>query len=86
MQVTEGGSYITFTAYYPGDAPSLIINHTNKVIKFWEKGNSNECLLKPFEKMLYTWQFPAGDRVILYDEGDKTIENDLRRDGLGSIG
>lgn len=37
------------------------------------------------EKMLYTWQDPAGDRVILWDENDKTIENDLRRDGINQV-
>lgn len=86
MQVTEGGTYVTFTAYYPGDAAALIVNHTNNTIKFWEKGNSNEHQLKPCEKTFYTWQNPAGDRLILYGEGEQTFENDLRRDCCGSIG
>lgn len=42
VQVTEGGTYITFTQYHAGDAPALIINHTNHDISFWEKGNINE--------------------------------------------
>lgn len=42
VQVTEGGVYITFMEYHAGDAPALIINHTNHVISFWEKGNVNE--------------------------------------------
>lgn len=54
-------------------------------MKFWEKGNVNERVLQPFEKMLYTWQDPAGDRLILWDDGDETIENDLRRDGIKPI-
>lgn len=78
--MSEGGIYISFTAYHPGDAPALIINHTNEMIKFWEKGNINEMRLQPFDHMLYTWQDPAGDRVILWDDGDDTIENELRRD------
>lgn len=45
----------------------------------------NERRLQSFEQMLYTWQDPAGDRVILWDEGDDTIENDLRRDGIKPI-
>lgn len=32
--------------------------------------------------MLYTWADPAGDRMILWNDGDKQIENDLRRDGV----
>lgn len=42
VQVTEGGIYITFMEYHAGDAPALIINHTNHVLSFWEKGNVNE--------------------------------------------
>lgn len=83
--MSEGGVYIAFTAYHPGDAPALIINHTNQMVRFWEKGNINERHLQPLEKMLYTWQDPAGDRVILWDDGDDTIENDLRRDGIKPI-
>lgn len=85
VQVSEGGVYIAFTAYHPGDAPAMVINHTNQVVKFWEKGNVNERILRPLEKMLYTWQDPAGDRVILWDDGDDTVENDLRRDGIKPI-
>lgn len=85
VQVSEGGIYITFSAYHPGDAPALVINHTNGAVKFWEKGNVNERCLEPFEQMLYTWQDPAGDRIILWGEGDDTIENDLRRDGIKPI-
>lgn len=83
--MSEGGVYIAFTAYHPGDAPALIINHTDQTVKLWEKGNVNERVLEPFESMLYTWQDPAGDRLILWNDGDDTIENDLRRDGIKPI-
>lgn len=83
--MSEGGVYVTFTAYHPGDAPALIINHTDQLVRFWEKGNVNERRLQPLESMLYTWQDPAGDRVIMYGEDDDTVENDLRRDGIKPI-
>lgn len=85
VQVTEGGVYITFSAYHRGDAPALIINHTDRLVKFWENGNEQDRQLKPMEKMLYTWENPAGDRVILWDENGKTVENDLRRDGINQV-
>lgn len=85
VQASESGIFIQFTAYHAGDAPALIINHTDQAVKFWEKGNPNERSLKPFERMLYTWQDPAGDRLILWDDGDDTVENDLRRDGIKPI-
>lgn len=84
VRVSEGGVYITFTAYHPGDAPALVINHTDQAVRFWEKGNVNERILKPYEKMLYTWQDPAGERKILWTgDDDEAVENDLRRDGIG---
>lgn len=42
-------------------------------------------ILNPSEKILYTWADPAGDRIILWDDGDKHVENDLRRDGAAQF-
>lgn len=44
VQRTEGGVFITFTEYYPGDAPAKIVNHLNQEIVFFEKGNVNARL------------------------------------------
>lgn len=46
VQVTEGGVYITFMEYHAGNAPALIINHTNHPISYREKGNVNERYFK----------------------------------------
>lgn len=35
-QITEGGTYITFSPYMEGMAPALIINHTENYLKFIE--------------------------------------------------
>lgn len=35
-QITEGGTYITFSPYMEGMAPALIINHTDIYLKFIE--------------------------------------------------
>lgn len=35
--------------------------------------------------MLYTWENPAGERLIWWSDGDKSVENDLRRDGLNQM-
>lgn len=42
VQVTEGGTYIVFSEYHAGDAPALIINHTDRDLVFWERGNVNQ--------------------------------------------
>lgn len=83
MQTTEGGIYITFTEYNPGDAPGLLINHTKKSIHYHEKGVSNNMVLQQRQQVLYTWSNPAGERVLVF--GDNALESDLRRDGIGTI-
>jgi hypothetical protein len=40
VQKTEGAVYVTFLPYRPGMAPALILNHTNNVLSFSEKGSS----------------------------------------------
>uniref|UniRef100_A0A1L8DVL7 Putative vacuolar protein n=1 Tax=Nyssomyia neivai TaxID=330878 RepID=A0A1L8DVL7_9DIPT len=85
VSVTEGGTFVQFTEYFPGNAPALIVNHTDEAISFWERGNVNERTLGVNEKMMYTWADPAGDRVVYWNNGPKErIENDLQRDGVGS--
>jgi vacuolar protein sorting-associated protein 13A/C len=86
VHVTEGVIYITFTEYHPGDAPGLIMNFTDELITFWEKGNVNGRVLKPQQMMYYTWVDPAGDRVITWKNvGKNNVENDLRRDGVDTF-
>lgn len=86
VHVTEGGIFITFNGYYPGDAPGLVINHTEQMISFKEKGNINERIVPPKEKMLYTWSDPAGDRKITFNNSAKDpIEYDLKRDYCGNF-
>uniref|UniRef100_A0A182IQ42 Vacuolar protein sorting-associated protein 13 n=1 Tax=Anopheles atroparvus TaxID=41427 RepID=A0A182IQ42_ANOAO len=87
VHVTEGAIYITFTGYYPGDAPALLMNHTQEPFAFREKGDVNGKILMPSQMALYTWIDPAGERKILWESGPKAqpIENDLRRDGISEF-
>lgn len=83
VHVTEGVIYITFTEYHLGDAPGLIMNHTDESITFWEKGDVNGRVLKPHQMIYYTWNDPAGERKIMWKNMSKAnVENDLRRDGV----
>lgn len=41
VQISEGGVYISMSAYSPGNAPALIINHTPHTINLWEKSSIN---------------------------------------------
>jgi vacuolar protein sorting-associated protein 13A/C len=59
------------------------MNCTDESITFWEKGNVNGRVLKPNNKIYYTWMNPAGERKIVWKNMNKAnIENDLRRDGV----
>lgn len=86
IHTTEGFIHITFTEYHPGDAPGLIMNCTNEVMTFWEKGNVNKIQLEPHQMMFYTWMDPAGERILTWkNEGSDNVENDLRRDGVNQF-
>lgn len=87
VQVTEGAVYITFTGYFDGDAPALIINNTDEPLTFFERGDVNQKTLKPKEKVLYAWRDPSGEKKIVFHDyvNGKEIETDLRKDSVESF-
>lgn len=86
IQLTEGAIYISFAAYEEGMAPALMVNHTEFTINYWEKESVQVRDLKPLHCQLYTWENPAGPRVLVWEKAHKReIENDLRKDGLGEF-
>ncbi|XP_074114843.1 vacuolar protein sorting 13C isoform X2 [Cotesia typhae] len=86
IQINEGGTYISLSAYSPGNAPALIINHTPYTVDLYEKGSMNIRSLQSLNRMFYTWENPSGPRKLLWeDNSKKEIENDLRKDNLGAF-
>ncbi|XP_039957880.1 vacuolar protein sorting-associated protein 13 [Bactrocera tryoni] len=92
VQATEGGVYIIFNEFNPGDAPGLIINHTNLPIVYQEKDVKDNVVVKPLTKLLHAWSHPSGENSIVFDFGEtindksKTkAETDLRRDQIGEM-
>ncbi|KAH9640442.1 hypothetical protein HF086_018108 [Spodoptera exigua] len=86
VQLSEGGTYITVRQYRDGHAPALLVNYTPHNITVYEKENVNVKELKSMHKMLYTWDNPAGPRVLIFESHKKReIENDLRKDGIGEF-
>ncbi|CAG9559724.1 unnamed protein product [Danaus chrysippus] len=86
VQLSEGGTYITVRQYRDGHAPALLVNYSKHSVTLYEKENVNTRKLPSMNKMLYTWDNPAGPRILIF-EGHKRreIENDLRRDGIGEF-
>ncbi|XP_020292498.1 vacuolar protein sorting-associated protein 13C isoform X2 [Pseudomyrmex gracilis] len=86
VQINEGGIYISMSAYSPGNAPALIINHTPRTVNFWEKGSINIRSVQSYNRMFYTWENPAGPRKLVWeDSNSKEIEDNLRKDNLGAF-
>ncbi|XP_011258849.1 vacuolar protein sorting-associated protein 13 isoform X1 [Camponotus floridanus] len=86
VQISEGGVYISLSAYSSGNAPALIINHTPYTINLWEKGSINVRSIQSYNRMFYTWENPAGPRKIVWEDNNgKEIEDNLRKDNLGTF-
>ncbi|XP_011630655.2 LOW QUALITY PROTEIN: vacuolar protein sorting-associated protein 13 [Pogonomyrmex barbatus] len=86
IQINEGGIYISMSAYSPGNAPALIINHTPHTINLWEKGSINVRSIQSYNRMFYAWENPAGPRKLVWEDNNgKEIEDNLRKDNLGTF-
>ncbi|CAD7014489.1 unnamed protein product [Ceratitis capitata] len=92
VQATEGGVYIIFSEFNPGDAPGLIMNHTKLPIVYQEKDVKDNVVLKPHTRLLHAWSHPSGENSIVFDIGEKITEKsktkgetDLRRDQIGEM-
>jgi len=84
IQISEGGIYISMSAYSPGDALALIINHTQYTIDLWEKGSINVKSLQSHNKMFYAWENPTGPRKLIWEDSNgKEIGDTLHKDNLG---
>ncbi|XP_023247319.1 vacuolar protein sorting-associated protein 13 [Copidosoma floridanum] len=84
VQINEGGVYISLSAYTHGNAPALIINHTQYSMNLWEKGSMNVRTVHSYHRMFYTWENPAGPRLLVWEDGaKKEIADMLRKDVLG---
>ncbi|XP_076681161.1 vacuolar protein sorting 13C isoform X2 [Andrena cerasifolii] len=86
VQLSEGGVYISMSDYTYGNAPALIINHTSHTINFWEKGSLNVRSVQSFNRMFYTWEYPAGPKKLVWEDSNKKeIEDTVRKDTLGAF-
>ncbi|GCC33396.1 hypothetical protein chiPu_0011865, partial [Chiloscyllium punctatum] len=86
VNVADHATVITFTDYYDGSAPALIINHTTAVkFRFKQSGLQDELILDPGEARLFAWADPTGVRKLNWGCAWKTAELDLLKDQFGQF-
>uniref|UniRef100_A0A8D2N516 Vacuolar protein sorting 13 homolog A n=1 Tax=Zonotrichia albicollis TaxID=44394 RepID=A0A8D2N516_ZONAL len=76
VNLTEHSTVITFSNYYAGAAPFLLINHTKEeIIEYGQSSLSElEDCLQPNKAVLYTWADPTGSKKLKWRCGNRTEE------------
>ncbi|XP_041037247.1 vacuolar protein sorting-associated protein 13C isoform X5 [Carcharodon carcharias] len=86
VNVADHATVITFTDYYDGSAPALLINHTTAVkFRFKQSGLQDELILDPGQARLFAWTDPTGIRKLNWGCVWKTGELDLLKDQFGQF-
>ncbi|KAG7468238.1 hypothetical protein MATL_G00140800 [Megalops atlanticus] len=86
VNISDHSTVISFSDYYHGAAPALIVNHTPWVnIHFKQSGFSDARELKPGQAQRFAWDDPAGTRKLSWMCGDHKGELDLVKDECGQF-
>nr|XP_033776023.1 vacuolar protein sorting-associated protein 13C isoform X2 [Geotrypetes seraphini] len=86
VNISEHSIVITFSDYYEGAAPALIINHTSLTsLKYNQSGSEDEMELKPGEVRLFAWADPTGIRKLTWRYAQKVGEHNLLKDECGQF-
>ncbi|XP_053369844.1 intermembrane lipid transfer protein VPS13C isoform X1 [Clarias gariepinus] len=83
---SDHSTVISFTDYYDGAAPALLVNHTPWVtITFRQSGCEASCELKPGGVQLFVWDNPAGVRKLCWTCQGHCGELNLVKDESGQF-
>ncbi|XP_026802973.3 intermembrane lipid transfer protein VPS13C isoform X2 [Pangasianodon hypophthalmus] len=86
VNISDHSAVISFTDYYDGAAPALLVNHTPWVtITIRQSGCEASCELKPGEVQLFVWDNPAGVRKLCWTCQGHSGELDLIKDQCGQF-
>ncbi|KAF7703592.1 hypothetical protein HF521_022599 [Silurus meridionalis] len=84
--ITDHSTAISFTDYYDGAAPALLVNHTARdTITIRQSGCEAFSDLKPGEVQLFVWDNPAGVRKLCWTCQGYSGELDLIKDQKGQF-
>ncbi|XP_072321339.1 intermembrane lipid transfer protein VPS13C isoform X2 [Eucyclogobius newberryi] len=86
ITIADHSTVITFSDYYEGSAPALIINHTQRArIGYRQSGSAAEHELKPGEAQRFVWDEPANTRTLRWSQDGHSGELDLLKDAVGQF-
>uniref|UniRef100_A0AAY4C2E6 Uncharacterized protein n=1 Tax=Denticeps clupeoides TaxID=299321 RepID=A0AAY4C2E6_9TELE len=78
VNISDHSTVISFTDYYEGAAPALLVNHTTTVtVQFKQSGCSMCCELVPGQVQRFAWDDPAGRRSLNWNCQQFSGELDL---------
>ncbi|XP_025764030.1 vacuolar protein sorting-associated protein 13C isoform X7 [Oreochromis niloticus] len=86
VNLSNHSTVISFSDYYEGAAPALLVNHTPwATISYRQSGSSDFHDLKPSETRRFAWDDPTGVRMLRWECRDHSGELDLLKDDVGQF-
>ncbi|XP_067454112.1 intermembrane lipid transfer protein VPS13C isoform X1 [Thunnus thynnus] len=86
VNIADHSTVISFSDYYEGAAPALLLNHTPWVtISYRQSGSAVVHQLKPGEARRFAWDDPAGVRTLSWSCLEHSGELDLLKDEMGQF-
>ncbi|XP_026072516.1 vacuolar protein sorting-associated protein 13C-like isoform X6 [Carassius auratus] len=86
VNIADHSTVISFTDYYDGAAPALVLNHTTAAtVNFRQRGCEESWALRPGEAQRFAWDDPAGERKLCWSCEDHSGELDLVKDECGQF-
>uniref|UniRef100_A0A3P9AR25 Vacuolar protein sorting 13 homolog C n=1 Tax=Maylandia zebra TaxID=106582 RepID=A0A3P9AR25_9CICH len=86
VNLSDHSTVISFSDYYEGAAPALLVNHTPwATISYKQSGSSVFHALKPSETRRFAWDDPTGVRMLRWECRDHSGELDLLKDDFGQF-
>ncbi|XP_059213226.1 intermembrane lipid transfer protein VPS13C isoform X2 [Centropristis striata] len=86
VNISDLSTVISFSDYYEGAAPALLLNHTPWVtISYRQSGSETVHELKPGEARRFAWDDPAGVRTLSWSCMEHCGELDLLKDDVGQF-
>ncbi|KAK7944308.1 hypothetical protein WMY93_000036 [Mugilogobius chulae] len=86
INIANYSTVISFSDYYEGSAPALIINHTTRAhISYRQSDSAVEHKLRPGDAKRFVWDDPASTRTLRWSHNGNSGELNLLKDEVGQF-